>query len=267
MGGTNFNQQIPLAGGADLPAGWTDSFAHSVYAHYTNFTYLDRKQKLWVYRGPNSGWPTLVAGTFDANKQVWLAKAAPATAVANVDFSYDVHVSRESQYLSLSSASTLPAWLKLTGMSLSGRPTAQDAGSNQFHFVLIDRKDNTNSGGRYEFDLAIQVTTNAASVVVGQAPLRIVSSNAVTGSTVEFTNRVPALAINPTGSNSFAMRLCYRNQPGFAWPGVSSPPAVGQVVPFLRRWNGQSYEGGPTDPTAGFPIVYRPYWPRARRGR
>ena len=57
-------------------------------------------------------------------------------------------------------------------------------------------------------------------------------------------NRPPSFAESPTGLNSFQMQFYYKTLEGFAWPGMSKPPAVDTIVPYLRRPDGKGgYKG------------------------
>jgi len=248
----NYNVEPPSTSG-DLPQGWTDATARSGLEHYSGFTYRDRKQAFWVYRGPHRGLETLRAGRYDAATRA-IVPLTNATAVAGSPFSFTVHTSRQSESLALD-ASGLPTWLQVNGLSLEGRPAASDRGTNTVTLVVRDRYDGT----RFTNTLRITVATNGT--VLAQGPLTILSTNRYTGSTVTFSNRPPFLAESPNPSNSFTMRFYYKTEPGFAWPGIQSPPAVGSIVPYLRPVGATNVEGAASMSTASLDIVYRPYWP------
>ena len=50
---------------------------------------------------------------------------------------------------------------------------------------------------------------------------------------MQLVDRPPFLAYPPDSSNSFTMRFYYKTQPGFAFPGQTTP-SVGTIVPYLR---------------------------------
>ena len=55
---------------------------------------------------------------------------------------------------------------------------------------------------------------------------------------------------------TFGMRYFYRTQPGFFFPELTTQPAVGTVVPYIRKSNADN-------PVFGEPIIvlFRPIWP------
>ncbi|MFO1499279.1 MAG: hypothetical protein U1G07_12935 [Verrucomicrobiota bacterium] len=251
----NYNTE-PTSGDGDLPGSWTAAAANGPYGHYNRFTYRDRKQEHWVYRGPHAGLPALQAGTYSVTTRTF-APLSSATAVTGQPFSFAIHASRQSEFLALA-VTGAPTWLGLNGFALEGTPQAADVGTKQLTIVLRDRYDDS----RVTNTLNLQVVASGA--VAGQASLAIRSTNAYTGSIIDFTNRPPFLANSPAASNSFTMRFYYRTEPSFAWPGVADPPAPGSIVPYLRRLDAQtqSYVGDPASKlTESLAIVYRPFWP------
>ena len=67
---TNYNQEPPATSG-DLPVGWNDGMTNGPYANYRGFTFQDRKNVFWVYRGLHAGLPPLQAGAYDATNDVF----------------------------------------------------------------------------------------------------------------------------------------------------------------------------------------------------
>jgi len=70
----------------------------------------------------------------------------------------------------------------------------------------------------------------------------------------------------PPADRRLTMKLYYKSQDGFFFPGLGSQPAVGTIVPFLRAAgrSGQAISltqinNGQTDEP--LPIYYRPVWP------
>lgn len=250
----NYNTEPANAGG-DLPGGWTGSDATGPFGHYQSFTFRDRRNDFWVYRGLHAGLPDLQAGTYQGAGSAF-APLTNATAVVGEPFSLTVHVSRQDEYLSLT-ANDVPQWLTANGLTLTGTPATGDVGTNTFELVVRDLYDNS----RRTNTLTLEVV--ASGTVVGQAPLALVSSNQYTGSVLTFTNRPPFLAGDPAPSNSFTLRYYYKTLAGFAWPGVSQPPEVGSIVPYLRPKNSDgAYLGDAADKnTDSLEIVYRPVWP------
>lgn len=268
-GAINYNTESSQAGG-DLPGGWTDGVdSLGPFGHYQGFTYRDRKQAFWVYRGPHAGLPPLQAGAYNPTNRTFNPLPV-ATAVAGQFFSYAIHVSREDKNLSLSLAASL-TWLTNSsssnpgpgpGLFLLGTPGASNIGTNTVQVIVRDVYDQTSVTN----SLTIRVVTNGTGVA--QGPLVIQSTNSYTGTTLNFTNRPPFLAHSPTPTNSFTMRYYYKTQPSFDWPGVTNPPAVGAIVPYLRAFStvNNAYIGGPFAKTNALDIVYRPAWPEGDNG-
>ncbi|MEI6779506.1 MAG: hypothetical protein WCQ21_01180 [Verrucomicrobiota bacterium] len=254
---TNYNTAPPATSG-DLPAGWNNSLASSVISNYAGFTYQDRKHEFWVYRGLNSGLPSLQVGAYNPTNNSFDPLPA-ATAVLNQPFNYLIHVSRPAGSLTMV-ASNLPSGLSLerlaNGYAIIGIP--QVGGSNACLLATQDTGDNSVVTNR----LSINVLTNGTVVALG--PLAITSTNQYSGANVTYSNRVPFLAQPPTQANSFTMRFYYKNHAGFDWPGLADP-GVGAIVPYLRP------KGSVADPasktSASLDIVYRPVWPSLVNGQ
>ncbi len=251
----NYNTE-PTGGDGDLPGGWTPGSANGKYGHYNRFTYRDRKQAFWVFRGPHAGLVDLAAGTFDGTTGNF-ASLSNATAVVGQPFSFAVHASRQTEFLTMD-VTGKPSWLSVNGFALEGTPLTGTEGTSSIKLVVRDLYDDT----RVTNTLSLEVVTSG--VVAAQSPLSIVSSNSFTGSVIAFTNRAPFLAVSPSPSNSFTLRYYYRTEPSFAWPGSASPPAPGSIVPYLRPLDPAtgSFVGAPDSKlTASLDIVYRPFWP------
>ena len=254
----NYNTEPPANSG-DLPVGWNGAVDGSgPYNYYRSFTYQDRKNLFWVYRGLHSGLPTLQAGSYNAFNNTF-GPLPPATAVLNQPFDYYVHVSRRVISLTMSTTPTLPAGLSAqvstNGLEITGVPTV--AGSNFVSVIVEDTGDNSQVTNQ----LSLNVVSNG--VVVAQGPLSITSTNQYSMAMVTYTNRPPQLAQAPTPTNSFTMQYYYKTEPGFAWPGMANPPAPGSIVPYLRpRDAAGNFIGDPTSKlTPSLDIVYRPTWP------
>lgn len=255
----NYNKE-PGAQPADLPANWNPGVhANGAYSHYNQFTYRDRKNEFWVYRGVHGGLPPLAAGRYIAETQNF-APLDRARAVVGAPFVYSLHVSRRTESIRVTAANEtpLPSWLTLSGLRLFGTPAAGDTGSSQIKLNVTDTADQA------QVTLTLDLTVAENGDVIAQAPLRITSTNRFSGTMATYTGRPPYLAVAPEGTNSFTMRFYYKTQEGFAWPGFASPPAVGAIVPYLRpkdaRGNFVGSNPGSKD-TPALDIVYRPVWP------
>ena len=245
----------PGTGSQNLPANWNAGMASGPFGHYSRFTYQDRHHDLWVYRGPHAGLPTLQAGRYNATTG-GMDALGTVTLVRTQAFTIPIHATRQSEFLALTVKSG-PSWVTASGMNLTGT-TPSAAGTFTVSYTVTDRFDGTSVDGTF----TVQVNSSgSASNVPG--PLAVTSTNSYTGSVVTFTNRAPFLARSPTAANSFTVRYYYRTEDSFAWPGYSSPPKSGSIVPYLRpRTSGGSNIGDPTSSsTAPLDIVYRPYWP------
>ena len=256
-GAVNYNTE-PSHSGGDWPGGWNSSFASDpLYSHYDSFTWRDRHQDFWVYRGPHAGLPALQAGTYAATNQTFRS-LTNAIAIVGSDFSCTLHASRQDEYLSVTAAGTVPDWLIIRGLTLLGKPLVSDVGTNTLSLVVEDLYDHTRVTNR------LTLAVRAIGTAVTQGPLTLTSTNAYTSTTVVFSNRPPFLAASPVPSNSFTMRYYYKTDASFDWPGVVNPPAVGTIVPYLRPLDAATGEfvgdGGSGD-TAALEIVYRPVWP------
>ena len=252
----NYNTEPPLAGG-DLPGGWSSTFAtNSLYSHYQRFTWRDRHNDFWVYRGPHAGLPVLQAGTYVPAAKTF-RPLTNATALAGSAFHCAVHASRQDEFLSLTAAG-LPEWLSISGLSLRGTPGPSDAGSYVLPLVVEDLYDHN----RVTNTLRLSVVWSGS--ITTQTTLALSCTNSQTGVVVVFSNRPPVLAASPTPSNSFTMRYYYKTEAGFDWPGLETPPAEGSIVPYLRPINpatGAFVGDAAGRDTDSLEIVYRPVWP------
>lgn len=251
----NYNIE-PDGQSGDLPVNWNEERdGGGARRHYKRFTYRDRKNDLWVYRGPHAGLPVLQAGKYNPTSRTF-STLSNATAVAGQSFEFVVHASRQDEFLALEEPTNRPAWLSISGLALRGTPAAGDAGITTLQLVVRDRHQHD----RVTNTLTLTVATNG--VVSGQGTLILSSTNSYTGSVINFSNRPPFLAASPNPSNTFTMRFYYKTEPSFAWPDIPSPPPPGSIVPYLRPWNGTSYLGqAASKETAALDIVYRPVWP------
>jgi hypothetical protein len=257
--GTNYNI-APSGTSGDLPAGWSNSATNGPYSLYANFTFQDRNNHFWVYRGLNAGLPPLQAGYYDTNANAF-GPLPNATALVNSNFNFFIHVSRLMDSLTVG-ASNLPPGLAYqesttNGLSITGTPT--NPGSYPVTIVITDTADQS----MVTLPLLITVTNSGSVVALG--PLVINSTNRYSGQIDVYSNRPPALAQPAGPSNSFTMRFYYKTLPGFAWPGLGSAtnwPAVGSIVPYLRPFANGNFSGsGSSSNTPSLDIVYRPVWP------
>ena len=245
----------PTGGGGDLPGGWNaGTYGSGPFGHYNKFTFQDRKQDFWVYRGLHAGLPALRAGTYVITNRTFVT-LSNATAVVGQNFALTLHASRQDEFLAVDPGS-VPAWLSPGGLTLAGTPATNHIGTNAVALVVYDLYE----GSRWTNTLTLRVIASGA--VVAQGPLALVSSNSFTGTQITFSNRPPFLGVSPNASNSFTMRFYYKTEPSFAWPGLASPPPAGTIVPYLRPRTNGAYAGDPASKnTPSLEIVYRPVWP------
>ena len=258
-GYTNYNK-APSAFGGDLPAGWTASSASSLYGLYQGFTFEDRNNNFWVYRGLNAGLPTLQAGYFNPTNQLFTSLPV-TTAVVNQPFTNYIHLSRLLPSLTVG-LTNLP-WLSCsenpnTGLSVGGVPNA--TGTYSGAVIITDTSDNSS------VTVPITVNVMASGTVSAVSPLTIVSTNQYSGNANRYVGRPPTLAAAATPTNSFTMQFYYKTLPGFAWPALGNAtnwPASGTIVPYLRTATNGVYAGGAgtNANTSALNIVYRPVWP------
>ncbi|HYE32573.1 MAG TPA: hypothetical protein VEH27_14180, partial [Methylomirabilota bacterium] len=248
----NYNTETSHRGG-DLPIGWSHNDGTGPLGYYSQFTYRDRKNGFWVYRGQHAGLPALEAGHYDKNGSSFTTLPA-ARFVAGSTSTYYIHASREEQYLQLA-LQNAPSWLTAQGLRITATPPAGLATTLNVSIVVSDRYDGSS------VPLTLAVTVSSTGNPTTQGPMVIASTN-IYGEAVAFTNRPPLLAQSPVGTNSFTMQFYYPTQPGFDWPGVANPPAVGAIVPYLRPLVNDEFVGDATSKTTpSLEIVYRPVWP------
>lgn len=246
----------PTLSEQDLPEGWSSTDGSGTFGHYQKFTYKDRNQDLWVYRGPHTGLPTVATGTYDSNTGT-LQPIGPVEVVAGSPFRVPVHASRQDEFLALTMESG-PAWIGVNGLGVAGTPPVGTTGSFTVTYVVRDLYDLSSVTNQFTVQVAATGSVNTPP------PLAVVSTNRYTGSVVTFTNRAPFLAQSPNGSNSFTMRYYYKTEGSFAWPGIANPPTAGSIVPYLRPYDATSglAVGDPaSELTPSLDIVYRPFWP------
>ena len=261
-GVTNYDTEPPNTSG-DLPNGWTAADATGLFSTYQAFTFQDRKNNFWVYRGLHAGLPPLQVGTYNATNNSF-SPLPSATAVVGTNFIYCIHVSRLLDSLTIG-MSDLPPGLSseedtTNGLSIAGVPTS--AGNYPVQITLTDTAD----GSKVTLNTTITVVASGVPSST-PGPLAITSTNQYAGEMVTFTNRPPSLAQPATASNSFTMHFYYKTMDDFAWPGYANPPAVGSVVPYLRPLtNGVPSGNGASKYTPSLDIVYRPVWPEIQNG-
>jgi len=258
----NYNSEPGTVNG-DLPVNWSEStHANGSFGHYRKFTYRDRKEGFWVFRGLHAGEPALQMGKYNATSGAF-DKLPSATAIVDQDFRYTLHASRRVEGLTLqvtdqtTTATTLPGWLTIDGLTLKGRPQANDLRTHTLSLVIAASDDGSSVTN------TLNLTVAASGNVVAQAPLQIVSTNSYAGANLTYAGRPPYLSTPPVATNTFTMRFYYKNQAEFSWPGFARVPNVGAIVPYLRRRNsGGGFEGeANSKSTPSLDIVYRPVWP------
>ena len=252
----NYNSEPPAAGG-DLPANWQEADASGPLGHYQAFTYRDRKNDFWVYRGLHAGLPALKAGTYQPGDNTFAPLPNPLRAEINQPFSLSLHASRQDEFLA-AEVIGLPSWLSLNGLTVSGTPPADADGQDiNLQLVVRDLVDLS----RVTNTTVLQVRSGGG--IIQQAGLALVSSNRYTGSVITYTNRPPFLGGHPAPSNSFTLRYYYKTEPSFAWPGIATPPVTGSIVPYLRKKDteGKFVGAAESKSTESLDIVYRPVWP------
>ncbi len=240
----------------DLPIGWRSSDTTNFFAHYPKFTYTDRQQDVWVYRGPHTGLPDVAAGTYDPDARA-IQPLGTVRVVANQPFRVPIHVSRQDEFMALNVQSG-PNWVAVNGLGVAGTPPASTTGNFVVTYAVRDLYDQSAVTNQFTIEVVASGTPSVP------APLAIISTNRYTGTIVTFTSRAPFLAQSPNGSNSFTMRYYYKTEASFAWPGIANPPVAGTIVPYLRPLNpttGAPIGDPASDQTVSLDIVYRPFWP------
>ena len=238
---TNYNFETSGSGG-DLPVGWTASETNTQFGNYNTFTFRDRKNGFWVMRGLHAGLPALAAGTYSASTNGFATSVAGGGTLNTRTTNY-IHTSRRIDSLVTALSPALPAGITFgalkDGLAVYGTWTASLAATYQLSITDGDGSQAT-----------VSFTFNGTKS--SQPALAL---NGLIG-------RPPQLSQTATNTNSFSMRFYYQTQDGFAWPGDSTPPPTGTIVPYLRPLVSGSYTGtGDDSSSAAQPIVYRPVWP------
>ena len=212
-----------------MPVGWNSTDVSGPFGYYANFTYQDRNNDYWVYRGLHAGLPPLQAGQYHTNNNTF-GPLPTATAVLNQAFAYYIQTSRRAISLTIEQLPPLPSGLSIqtTNNSLFIGGVPGGAGSNWLTLVVEDTGDDTFATNY----LSLNVVSNGTVVALG--PLVINSTNQYSEAIVSYTNRPPQLAQPPVPTNSFTMQFYYVTQDSFAWPGIADPPPSGSIVPYLR---------------------------------
>ena len=248
----NYNTE-PVSSAA--PTGYSSTNHGAQYPHYESYTFRDRKENFWVHRGPHAGPPALAAGSYSLANNSFSTNMARAVAIAGTGFEYVIHASRpaDSLVLGVSDATPLPEGLALSGLKIVGTATdgAVSGSAYGLALTLVDIGD----GSRV--DLALNLTVQGTGSTVTQGDLEIIRSSG--GRSLKYVGRPPNLTETPTGQNSFTMRFYYKNQEGFAWPGITDVVTNGQIVPYLRPLG--STNNPASKETAALDIIYRPVWP------
>ena len=269
---TNYDQEPDTVDG-DVPPGWQPSMAtNTPFGLYTSFTFQDRQNNFWVYRGPHAGLPVFQAGWYIPTNNIF-TNLPTATAIAGSNFLYYIHVSRLLESLGFTNTSPLPPGLVMAetngSIAIIGQPAATVPATNTTTIEIFDNGDIDGAGqpNTLTLSLTIDVVTNGTPGAVPYAlgPLVVSGLNQYSGEVETYTNNPPALSVAPTPANSFTMRFYYKTLPGFAWPELGNAtnwPAVGSIVPYLRPVAGGVPVGDETSSnTPSLDIVYRPIWP------
>lgn len=251
---TNYNQEPVSAGGVAAPSG-LPATAYDSFPRYLSYTFKDRKENFWVHRGAHAGNPILEAGSYDTMRFAFETNMSRAVAIEGQAFEYVVHSSRlaDSLVLSVADATPLPDGLAISGLTISGTPTALGVSPTPYvlNLVLLDVGDSS----RVELQLTMDVVSAGTLATQGQ----LVITRQVNGESRKFVGRPPVLTEIPTATNSFAMRFYYKNQDTFDWPQLGTAVTNEQIVPYLRPLG--SVESPADRTTPSLDIVYRPVWP------
>ena len=261
VGMTNYNREVAAASGSgNLPVNWSEiRDGNGAHRHYKTFSYLDRKNSFWVYRGLHQE-PNLQSGRYISANRTFTNLPA-AVAISGRPYKYYIHTSRRPEGLIVKQgATTLPNWLRVdtdaSGLFLGGTPPSGNATATTYTFELIDLGlSQTNS-----LSLSIEVRSNGSEST--QSALTV-NMQMTDGTSVDFVGRPPFLAARASDTNSFSMRFYYKTQEGFAWPNLNAVP-VGTIVPYLRPVGSVAgtYTGDAASKTTdSLPITYRPVWP------
>lgn len=154
----NYNTEPEPEGGlGDLPVNW-DPAVHGdgPLGHYGRFTFLDRNNAFWVYRGLHAGTPPLEAGSYDAATETFVAPV-PAQVREGEAFRYVLHASQRPEALRLETAgeTPLPDGLTINGLALEGAPWMK-VGEYELTFILSSIVD----GSSVELDWTLAIVTS-----------------------------------------------------------------------------------------------------------
>ena len=256
----NYNKELPLLSNqGDLPLNWNNDTKGS-FPHYQYFTYKDRKQSFWVYRGLHRE-PDLQSGRYNSTSRTFEALPS-ATAISGRPFKYYIHASRRTEGLIVKpGAEPLPGWLRADsdskGLFLSGQPPSEESPAANYSMDVID----VGLGQTNSLRINLQVKNNGTEATQDALTLTATTKD---GNSIQFVGRPPFLASKVSDTNSFSMRFYYKTLDGFAFPNLPTVP-VGTIVPYLRPPNGAvagAYVGAPDKKeTESLAITYRPVWP------
>jgi hypothetical protein len=138
------------------------------------------------------------------------------------------------------------------------------------HDAAATKVLNTTSNGTSTVTLSDTTGLTVGMVVTGDGitgPVTIVEKQGTTKLVLSET--VATGAARPfTYRPAFSMKLYYKSREGFFIPGMTSQPAAGTILPFLRRAtrSGESLDTDKIDKTEDdepLSIVYTPAWPSA----
>jgi len=249
--------------GTALPDNW-DSLgdAKNSITHYTGFTYEDRKQNKYVYRGRHGGPPALQAGYYNPADDSW-SEEVSTSIKAGFPFTWDLHVSqiKSMVVMEFQSGSNIPDWLSIDGLRLASAivPTSAVSDSSYDIPLVVRSLDGVSNPVAITVTITVLDPTSTFASVI-QQPLNLGYENDQ-GLQVQLGDRAPYLAELPTGSNSLKMEFYYRNQEAFDWPHRTTP-ALRSIVPYLLPAGESGYLGDPTSmETSALKVVYRPVWP------
>jgi hypothetical protein len=230
----------------DNPVAWDQNAAQNLN-HYEKFTFVDRKNTSWVYRGRHDGKPALEVGSYDGER---FNALMDARAVAGQVFEYHLHTSQWAPHLQMvaKDPETMPSWLEIEGLVLKGTPGVSDADS-QITIRLVINSDDRKVEKILNIDVAI------SGSVLSQPPL----NKGVEGD--RYLGRPPYLAVDSTANNSFRMKFWYKNLADFDYPS-GEQYELGDNIQYIHTPSDVAGNTVLDHGTRDY-VVYRPIWPNA----
>ncbi len=245
-----------------------ESLASGAPAPYAWFTFKDRKGYDWVYRGPHddgstSGLPVsapLANTEFNTGSRgFWTLSANIANAtVANGTLASSANGSGDAEILT----SGLPHFAGNSVPTIQIRFKASANVSTQLYWGNEDggytsgrslTVNYTGAGAWQTLTFPLSTSTNWAGKTINALRFDPVT---VSGQTFEIDWIRAAIPTHGLG-----MHWYYTMRAGFFVPGLTTQPAEGTILPYLRAKNTDGTFVG--DPVTGTPltVAYRPVWP------